>query len=241
MEAVFARQRTALFDTARNGTIRKQVVLALAGNDPDRAKSLWAYIKYRRAFPMTFAEATSPIPLIDPTSGTTVFLPELAAPQIFRNLPAAAGTATAQVQAAACAYIFLTARAERGEVMSMERRGRLTHEMDVDVATGGQGGEVFKDTFNNPITFVRMQAGGFLDAAPYANRNDASLDPLDPLGKLRITTASYTIQVQALAAQAAGVGIFPVDNWTGTFISPGLDKTFGTADDIVGYRVRQGN
>jgi prepilin-type N-terminal cleavage/methylation domain-containing protein len=203
MEAVFARQRTAVFDTAltaaRNNSI-PPVVMALAANDPERAKTLWHYIKYRRAFPDTFKEASQAIVLTDPNSGLPVTLTELAAPKIFSTLPpdpTGNGTnAPPQIQAAACAYLFLSNRAERGEVMDMtEAAGSLTAEVDViypfpaTPQSQTYKVKVFKDTFGNPITFVRFLSGATvaeLNASPYATvkAGGSFLDPLDPLGRL---------------------------------------------------------
>lgn len=252
MESVFARQRTAVLDTARAGSV-PPVVTALAGGDPDRAKTLWAYIKYRRAFPQSFAEATSPILLTDPVTNSPVALTELAAPQIFRSLPAAAGNASPEVQAAACAYIFLTSRAERGEVMSMEEgAGSLTTEVAVTVGNQPFKVTVFKDTFGHPITFLRDARDVELNAPPYANAKPGAanfLDPFDPLGRLTKPSAWTQNVPLTKLAHVAAFGIVPNvnqnpfvnENWTATFVSPGLDGRFRTVDDIIGYRVRQGN
>jgi hypothetical protein len=170
--------------------------MALAANDPERAKTLWHYIKYRRAFPMTFAEASQAIVLPDPNSGLPVALSELAAPKIFSTLPPGAGNASPEIQAAACAYLFLSNRAERGEVMDMtEAAGSLTAEVDViypfpaTAQSQTYKVKVFKDTFGNPITFVRFLSGATvaeLNASPYATvkTGGSFLDPLDPLGRL---------------------------------------------------------
>jgi prepilin-type N-terminal cleavage/methylation domain-containing protein len=260
MEAVFARQRTAVFDTAladaRNNAI-PPIVTALAANDPERAKTLWHYIKYRRAFPVTFAEATSPIIITftDPVTGASMTPLVLAAPQIFRTLPGGTTPQQQNLEAAACAYLFLTSRAERGEVMDMtEAAGSLVTDVDVKFNNQPYKVKVFKDTFGNMITFNRMLRATTmpeLNAAPYATVKTGVanfLDPLDPLGRLTKTnmwnpawTPAQNAALITQAAAACGLTGFVNENWTGTFASPGQDGVFGNADDIFGYRVRQGN
>jgi prepilin-type N-terminal cleavage/methylation domain-containing protein len=272
MESTFARQRTAVLDAARTGIV-PPVVQALAANDPDRAKTLWAYIKYRRAFPNSFAEAKSAIILTDPTTGTPIALPELGAPQIYKNLPGGTTPSQPNIEAAACAYLFLTSKAERGEVMDMtEGAGSLVVDWDVNFNNAAFKVKVFKDTFNNPITFTRMMSATTapeLNLPPYAKPGVPYLDPFDPLGRLTknsptnplwspslstqqnidLTKLAYTAAT-GLPAPAANRNPFATanwstaltaDNWTGTFVSAGLDNQYGTADDVIGYQVRQGN
>jgi prepilin-type N-terminal cleavage/methylation domain-containing protein len=203
LDTTFARQRTAVFDTAR-ASAPPPVVMALAANDSDRAKTLWAYLKYRRAFPVTFQEAVTPITVTDPTTGTPVTLTELGPSKIYGDVaagryvlpPDVTGNrtnASPEVQAAACAYLFMTARAERGEVMSMDEGvGSLVGEVDVTYTPPAGPSQAFKvkvlkDTFGNPITFNRMLSAAVvpeLNLAPFSKQGATFHDPLDPRGRL---------------------------------------------------------
>ncbi|HEY2784730.1 MAG TPA: prepilin-type N-terminal cleavage/methylation domain-containing protein [Fimbriiglobus sp.] len=247
LESSFVLQVTAVLDSARKDSVPAQV-LRLAENDPERAKSLWAYIKYRRAFPETFAEAKSPLSVWDPAVNGFVILPQLSAPNIYTSLPAVT-TANADIQAAACAFLFMTKRAERGEVAAMEE-GMGSQFLEVDLG-GGIKGKVFKDTFNNPITFRRfvrqadlppaLQSVYNLDLPPYVKAGlTVNHDPFDPVGRLR-TFALATNAARAYESANGKAGNFANLNVTGTFWSAGLNGKFGDEDDILGFHVQQGN
>jgi len=249
LESAFVQQSMAVIDSARKTSI-PDAVMRLAESDPDRAKTLWAYLKYRRAFPETIAEAKTTLSVWDPATSQWVQLPELSPPNIFNSLPAVTN-GNLDVQAGVLAYLFMTQRAERGMVSAMDE-GMGSQFVEVDLG-GGAKGRMFKDAFNNPITFRRFARSAELDAPPFVKAGETNLDPFDPKSRLRKFT-SATVQNFAFetvfgpspvranpAAQPNPPQAFPNENVTGTFWSSGQNGKFGDADDIFGYRVRQGN
>jgi prepilin-type N-terminal cleavage/methylation domain-containing protein len=179
-----ARMWTAALDEAKEDVQKDRVpatVVQLAGNDKDRTRAIWSYLKLKQYFPTTVAEATTDIQV----GGVTV-LPHL---KVFDRL-AAAAAAPPEKQSAACFYL-LTEVSVRGERLPTEGLEQQTAEIDL---AGGVKARVFVDAWGEPIAFVRLGYSGETDQSPYVKPNlrvtaasptqiNAS-DPLDPLGKL---------------------------------------------------------
>ncbi|MFO0936633.1 MAG: type II secretion system protein [Gemmataceae bacterium] len=228
------QQWQAVLDTARKEPI-PAVVMSYALNDPDRAKSIWAYLHLRANFPETVAEATSNVTL----GGQVV----LQANQKVASMVTGAGALPADEQAAVCAYAFLTAVNRRG----ME--SGINDSMTGKVGTGTQF-VVFTDTFNRPITFRRFFHTAEMDLKPFtANPAPAAPhDPLDPLGKLPALFAAsspLTAAQKADLLSAIGGSRTPDNsNFIPTFSSSGINRVFDpvvggnpSGDDLYGYRL----
>lgn len=236
IQKIVQQQVSAALDNARTQPI-PDVVKAYAQNDPDRAKSIWAYLHLRKNFPENVTEARSPVVLPGTALGIPpqiIFQPDAA----FLTIPSTATTLNADQQAAICLYVSL---------MKVERRGMgtgLTDAMTQQIA----GQMVFADTFNVPLSFRRLFNPAEAQNKPYvANPLQASKDPLDPLGKLALLPANYKLDLMtAIHTPAAGVPQRQFDgtNFLPTVFSYGLNKKpeidnanqpFG--DDLFGYRL----
>jgi prepilin-type N-terminal cleavage/methylation domain-containing protein len=211
--------------------------------DADRAESLWTYLNLKREFPQTFAEATSPITLIDPVSGNQV---TLAARQTFASAASPSGLSAAN-EAAVLLYLNLSEKGNRG-----------MNFMADDVTTGAQGKvgnfRVFADPWGTPITFLRFaNFSPELQNPPFTTTNVA--DMLDPLGKLANATtpawpgaASQAVALKVINQGGASPAVAFGQNKIITVISFGPNQSFendplGTAgagtDDLYGYRLRK--
>lgn len=177
--AQLQRQMKATIDDARTETIPPSV-LALAGNDPNRARVVWIKLRLKQQFPQTYAEA------LQPASG--YINPEPAYGKILAGRSAAKNPLT---ESAACLLMALTARNRRGVDQDAAFLSVL-EKLDTD----GDGVPEICDGYGNPLYFCRWPnppAGDpnyiLLTTPPPGgwNPNPTATfqDPQDPTGTLQ--------------------------------------------------------
>lgn len=200
-------------------------LLTFCNNDPDVARSALVYLNLLKAFPTTYAEATTPF-----TLGSYQFTPNRA----FSTLVSAG---TGEEQSAACLYIALTSSTDAAN-------GTLDQQTAQSPA-----GTVFIDAWNRPIAFSRLTYAAELNSAPWYRGTGASKDPADPLGKLS-TWGNLGAFWPNVAGRHWNYGSLPTTypgagaNWVMTAISAGPDKDFGSnpvndATNHLSYRLRR--
>jgi len=259
---------TAILDAAADDVSKgnmPQAVLTLAGNDRDRARTIWTYFKLKNEFPTTYAEAIgdvcpNPTQLAagDNRRGIWVWLPlpqnnanpavlVLPARTIFtaENLTQAA---TPEEQSAVCLYLALSKAGNRGE--TAEGDGLPVTDMTI----GGVSRRVFVDPWDSPIAFSRMSYVGEVNTQEYVRAGAGARDPLDPNARLvAFNTTWTTVQrdyfwTLATSNHITGTGI-PVPyvstlNWSAAVISAGPNRQWDglfapDSDNVVSYRLRR--
>lgn len=235
----------AAAEDSRQGRV-PDAVLTFAGNDKERAKAIWTYLKLKNEFPTTFTEAKTPIFL----GGVQV----LNARAVYGALPNSAG-GNDDKESAACLFLALSATGNRGQVSTGDGLQNQTK----DVAIGSTNLKVFVDSWGTPIAFTRMAYGGELNTP---RPGASSIDPCDPQGKLAgwapasltqlwqgvsnppgpLTTGirtNYSTAFGGISATYPGA----TSGWAPSLVSAGPDRAFsgtlGTGDDLVSYRLRK--
>jgi prepilin-type N-terminal cleavage/methylation domain-containing protein len=270
LNTLMDKRWTAIRDQAdsdlKTGTPAVGAVLQFAGNDKDRARTIWTYLKFKNEFPTTVTEACSPVTL--PT-GFVVFQPRSVFTQQFGGA-GTTGTNTPE-ESAAVFYLALTATGNRGETVGPDGTQQQTGDVSVSVTppSGTQAVKTMRaymDSWGNPIMFVRMASTDEVNNSPYVRTTgSANKDFLDPLGKLLTPSASWTAPPSTPSPTSmldlfwakvmqnhikAGMGTLnletsysvPARNWVPTVISMGPNKKwdgFFDEDNIVSYRLRR--
>lgn len=200
------RRTKAILDTAREDVEKGRVppvVMAFAGNDRDRALTVWSYFKLKNALPTTFEEARGgacPNPsqtdlrrgiwLWDGNTANPAVL-ALERRAVFTTLPNPATPPPLEHQSAVCLYVALNSGGDRGEVAGVEGLENQTGNLDLG---GGTKGSAFFDGYGSPIAFAR-QAYAVELSNPTYNKTPTTPDPLDktrPSGKLTSPTSTWT-------------------------------------------------
>lgn len=255
---VFFRIRTSQLDTATEATMSKlntsldrrwravidqaaedsrtnripSEILSYAGNNKDRARTIWTYMLLKNEFPTTIVEATT---------GVTVNGYTLPARTVFtRQITTTGGTEVEQ--SAVCFYIAVTATGNRGEVTT----GEGTNNQTSEIAIGGKNYSVYVDAWGKPIAFSRMSYSTEIDNL---TKNPNLKDPLDQTpgtginGQLLTPTGGWgTPQLNmfwnvirmnhigvAVAAPNASIPTpYENRNWVPTLISAGPNEDYGT-------------
>jgi prepilin-type N-terminal cleavage/methylation domain-containing protein len=214
-------------------------VVTYCDNDMDRARALWTYANLKREFPQTFAEARNPVNIAN--------IYTLQPRSTFASVPNTT-TTTPELEAAALLYLALSEKGPRGMLFPIDD---VTASAQMTVNVGGVDLKVFRDAWNQPITFVRFAQNAELDAPPFVNTNQTIRDPLDPLGKLyNWTTIDPNVTNQVLTKKQmceTTLGVtFDGRNKMLTAVSAGNNKRFeglansmGTTDDVYGYRLHR--
>lgn len=198
-------------------------------NDPDRTAAVLLYCRLRQNFPQTQAELAAP----SFTVGAVTFTRPLAFTAI------AGVTGTPQQVSAAALYAALSGQTQGGKTFEADE---ALSGAQIDIPLGAVSARVFKDGWGNPIPFVRFFQSAELDAPPFCDGKFGTgpapgKDPFDAWAKIYGWTTNptnkNTLQT-TLGYTAASWG----RNTTVLVYSWGLDKAPGTADDILGYRLR---
>jgi len=203
-----------------------------------------AYLYVKREFPVTFLEATNPVTL----PGTTFSLQPAKA---YGSIPLGPQAMPLEDQAAVLLYLNISETQRRGTGISLD---------DVSgsavMAITNQNGATFtvlKDAFGTQITFRRwyQDPNGELQSSPYTNTKYGMWDPFDRLGVNNVAKLSQWTTGQGPANSSTAVAslnkffspplptpvAFDGKNKVITVVSAGEDKTFGTGDDIFGYKL----
>jgi prepilin-type N-terminal cleavage/methylation domain-containing protein len=258
-EATLSKIQTALnrawsadLDNAKD-TVPPEIVL-FAGNDKDRARVIWSYMKLKNDFPTTCQEARSPvvIPGVYTLPAKQVFLQQLP------NVPLPTKPDDAAAQSAACLYVALNSTGIRGEVVGTDGLNQQT--ADVVLPGGTAANKVYVDAWGKPIAFVRMAFPDEVNGPPYTRGGVVNRDPCDPLGKLTQGSGGWgapqlNIFWQAIVTNHVGAGSLPfppaaypmppnaqVRSWIATTVSAGPDgdwSNYFDGDNLVGYRIRR--
>ncbi|HET6572805.1 MAG TPA: prepilin-type N-terminal cleavage/methylation domain-containing protein [Fimbriiglobus sp.] len=245
----------AVLDEARRSL--PDAVVTLAGNDKERALSIWTYAKLKNEFPQTFAEVA---PIILPTSPPIVLQPRAVFAPVVAATPAETDV---RMQSAALIYAALTATGAGGASGDLDG-------LNQQVGTTPTGRQAFMDNWGMPLAFVRWADTPEVQAEPFNRPNiirSRSLpngfpvsNPLDPAGKLLFRPDNdwgtapglQPLRTELLAQfyQGENRTQFPNVNFVPTLVSAGPDKEFGAdvygansgdpgSDNVVGYRLRR--
>lgn len=173
------RHMKAVIDDARTEQI-PPAVLALAGNDPNRARIVWIKLRLKQQFPQSYAEALQPAPgYINPE------------PAYGRILAGRSAANKPETESAACLLMALTARTRRGVEQSADFLSP-NEKQDTD----GDGIPEICDAYGKALAFFRWPTPPsgdpnftMLTAAPPGgvNPNPSApfQDPQDPTGTLQ--------------------------------------------------------
>lgn len=195
--------------------------------NPERARVVWTYMRLKNEFPTSKAEAAADIVV-----GATTVLPHR---RIFDSVVATGNPAE---ESAACLYAALVKGGSGGATFDADPLRNQTKE--------SAAGTIFVDTWGKPIAFARMAYTPELNAPPYAPKRSsvASLDPIDPKGKLggwanlsdfwqKMTAGHYAYSLANPPYPTATSTTFPFSsppahpgaeaNWIATPISAGPD------------------
>lgn len=219
LQTALDQQVKAITDQVRKERLSRSspftALVPWCDNDEDRAEALLLYCRLRQAFPQSYTEARTPF-----TIGSVSFPPHAAYADLS---PVAAGTPTEE--AAVLLNLAISRLGSGGTTFAADDAG-ITQKA---VA----GGTAFVDNWGTPIVLRRFFASAELNAAPYINPKTPFHDPFDPLGKLAANWSNKTIAQSLLGVT------FDNSNRVLTVQSAGRDRTFGTADDLWGYPLRQ--
>ncbi|MCS7022965.1 MAG: prepilin-type N-terminal cleavage/methylation domain-containing protein [Gemmataceae bacterium] len=230
-EAVDQLVKATVEQTRKDRLSRARVfedLVSYCDNDEDRAEALLLYCRLRYTFPQTFNEARSGL-----TIATINWPPHTA----YADLPS--GNGPAELEAAVLLRKAVSRLGTGGATFASDD---FMGSAQIDVAWPGGGTvPIFADAWKLygsggnvvPITFRRFYESPELNAPPYVNPRSVSRDPFDTLGKLAMNWTN-----KSDAQNRLGV-IFDSNNKTITVLSAGADRSFGTNDDIWGYRLRQ--
>lgn len=270
LNTLMDKRWTAIRDQAdtdlKTNTPAVAVVLQFAGNDKDRARTIWTYLKFKNEFPTTIAEACNPVTL--PT-GFVVFTPRSVFTSQF-GVGAAGLPTPPPEESAAVFYLALTATGNRGETVGPDGTQQQTGDVSITFTppAGTQTSKpmrAYMDSWGNPIMFVRMASPDEVNASPYIRATgNTNRDFLDPMAKLLTPSATWTAPPSTPSPNSmldlfwakvmqnhisAGVGTSnlttysnPSRNWVPTVISMGPNKKwdgFFDQDNIVSYRLRR--
>jgi prepilin-type N-terminal cleavage/methylation domain-containing protein len=234
-QAVLAKAK----EDRRKGAI-PPAVLSYCDKDEDRAEAVWAAAHLKRHFPQTFDEALNPIPVVPGAAS----LPALAT---FRELAGATGTAEATPgpESAAILYLILSKKAAGDGFASDE----ATAGAQTDITVRGKQVRVYKDTWGNPVPYIRWTQNPEVNLAPYVNPNSKLIDPLDPKGLVFNWLAQATagpppiLKRDVLNAAPYSLGFTNQNRLPSVFIV-GKNGQFDSfsGDDRIGYHLnRLGN
>lgn len=125
----FDQQWKAVIDQAKKEAPQPGV-LTLAGGDENRARTMWIVLRLRQEFPVSFAEATSPIQ----NAGLGILLP--AKDAYVRAINSRTGATNPNTESAACLVLAL----------SQGRRGMASFNLDEALGSGA-----LRDTDNDGL------------------------------------------------------------------------------------------
>jgi prepilin-type N-terminal cleavage/methylation domain-containing protein len=170
-------------------------VMAIAGNDPARARVIWVKVRQKQTFPISFNEALTPI-----TLAAGVQLPPL--PAYVSGLGAAGITAadSGACESSACLLLALQQSPSGGGV-KLDDLG-VNSSIKVCPTNLGKQINALVDGYGTPLQFCRWPTGS---AIPLGNsalgQLGAANDPTDPQGTLTVQSwlsSAGRTQFQAL-------------------------------------------
>lgn len=208
---------------------RAPLLATLGNNSPQVVRVLWVKVRLHQEFPEAlnqvdagakpgYAERIGTIPTADPA-----------------DIDAAAR------QSAALLYMAVTQ--SRGGGQSFDPDASFGNRGVEEITIDGQAYKVFVDLWGTPIYFVYASddftslRSTELDSGIYAASNSGGslIDPADPLALLQTITAAN----RPTARTVIGHQVTTAQNYTPYVASAGPDKQYGTADDILSYRLRR--
>jgi len=247
LQVAVNQQLSAAFDDANKRTNPHINLIgsAIGDLDEERDKALLSYAYSKRNFPMNFAEANLAI------LGT----PPIPKHTSFAQIPVATGLSSDQ-QAAVLLYIIVHDQSGRGTTLDADGALAGAETVLTDPANNRQY-KAYKDAYGTHIAFLRWYGSHTTDphyqelqSPPFINPKDGSKDPFDRLGKLMQNPwpapnqrANVLLALNNLATIKLGdAATLPPGNFDGrnrviTVVSAGPDKTFGTDDDVYGFRL----
>jgi prepilin-type N-terminal cleavage/methylation domain-containing protein len=205
-------------------------MLTFCGGDEDLTAAVLLYCRLRQNFPQTAGEVSATnFPV-----GPVVFR----RPTAFNSLGTMITDPSADKVSAAVLHAALTGQSLGGNSFATDD-ALSGAQLDIPI-TGATGGtaRVFKDGWGNPIGFKRFYQSAELDAPPYCDGKFGpgpapGKDPFDSWGKIYTWSGGNKTTFQT----AVGLSSWG-HNTNVVAYSFGLDKTPGTGDDILGYRLR---
>jgi prepilin-type N-terminal cleavage/methylation domain-containing protein len=222
------RRQTAYFADRAREDPKYTAALSLAGNDTERAKVLWMKLRFKKAFPTSFAEALNPAPgYLEPHDGYVRHL------QQYGITGGTAGAPQAH-ESAACLYMIL----RFGPESSTEDHGAIQ-----DASKIINGIPVQVDAWGTPLLFCRWPSGhpasGISPMSPNGYQQ-GFVDPLDPRGTLAsqtwlATNGAAFRNVFGYPSPPGGKSL----NLTPVIVSAGPDKQFGL--DLLTMQITNSN
>ena len=235
LDAKLMTRWSAVIEQARTDTIPPQI-LSFAGNNRERARIIWAYMKLKNEFPTTKTEATTPI---------TVNGYSLQPRAVFGAGNLATGKNNEE-ESGAC---FMNSLLQTGVGGSVVQLDGLQQQIGIAAA-----GKIFRDGWGQPIAFVRFGFASEVNTGSGANR-----DPLDPNQLLTKVEGSWNGTASAdsfwnimKANHLASVTLpatYSAVKWSPMLISSGSNKEWGanlyggddnSDDNLLSYRIRVG-
>jgi prepilin-type N-terminal cleavage/methylation domain-containing protein len=179
-----AARWSAIIDQAKKDV--PTLLIDRCGGDKDRATALWTQAVLKNEFPMTVAEANAIVSFgSDPTL-------TLRPRKIFTTVPAFS-PANPAAESAALIYLAISQAGNKGVNAGMDGLEGQTAAIPISATPGAATVTVFKDSWGNPITFMRHASGGEINGPPYTRAGTVKVagtytltvnNMLDPLAKL---------------------------------------------------------
>lgn len=233
--------RESVNEDARKNQGQWPNAMAMANQNPDRAKSLLLYAKMKNELPTTFAEAKTAT-VIRMNAADTVFITLPARASFTTALGALTGTGTPE-ESAVCFYLAVMTSGGGGAMTD----GDGLNQQVIDSPTF-PGQKVFKDAWGKEIAFVRHAYTGELNSPPFIRAGQLR-DPFDPAAKLStfMTANAWNGIILGAPPFAPMPPTYtPAANHVGTLISAGPNKDFETSifggadnDNLLSYRLRR--
>lgn len=245
LHSLLAARWSAVIDKAaldaRNNNIPSQIMDA-AGQDKDRARSIWTYMRLKNEFPTTQEEANRPVAI----NGY-----ELPPRRAFSQVMELNETPTGQLlESAKCLYVIITQTTTGGIAPDTDGLDGMTGifkgesqltQVGISPVQLEAMGPVFLDSWGRPIGFIRMAFSPELSRPPYVRPNAApgiSLDPIDPTNKFQTWGGGVNVFWNEMRRDHVAYGGLPTNypgnpaerNWVPTLISAG-PITDGLPDD----------
>jgi prepilin-type N-terminal cleavage/methylation domain-containing protein len=157
------------------------VVVPMAGGDPQRARVIWVKLRLKQEFPNTFNEALNPAPM-PPLTNYVSYLNQLG-----YTTANTSATAPQAFESSACLLMALT-RGEGGNTTKAEDLGVNGGNLkDYPAAAPGQTVKAVTDGWGNPLAFCRWPTGS-PQLNPTGPQPGAANDPGDGTGLLTKAT-----------------------------------------------------
>ena len=216
-----------------------QLVLTLAGNDPERAKVIWTKVRLAEAFPISYRE-------MDPADANTIVNKYIPAGRLKPHFTKYRATITiypavpGKTESSACLLMALSTLGSGGGVSVPDHLNYAISDTDNDTVPE------FIDSWGNPLAFFRFPWNNTdlqgANPAPAGSKNAKFADPIDNGGTLlnktwyqsgsRLTFEAQFLQSVNWPNQAAGATPTQATFVIPVIVSAGPDGQLGLNADL---------